>query len=404
MATLPAAAAAQGGLPELQADLAHQLALAGPADGAWAYDVTTNEQLFSERAGTPRPPASVEKLYTAATALERLGPAAQLSTRVYGIGHLAPGGTWEGNLYLRGEGDPTFGSSTFIHSHYGGAGASVQALVTQLVRARGIQHVTGAVIGDESYLDARRGEPSSGYAFDPFLEGMLSGLAFNRGERGFERGAHAPAAFAAHALWGTLKGRGVSIRGRWGAAATPPGAVLLAQVGSPPLAQLLGLMLPPSDNFFAETLIKDLGARFAGAGTTAAGAAVVRATIAAAFGQHPQLVDGSGLSESDRTSPQQIGSLLVALAGSPLGAVLRAHLAVAGHSGTLVHRMRGTGASGNCQAKTGTLTGVSNLAGYCRSANGHTVAFAIFTDGIGIEQAHTIQDHVAISLADADLP
>jgi D-alanyl-D-alanine carboxypeptidase/D-alanyl-D-alanine-endopeptidase (penicillin-binding protein 4) len=401
---LPPPAAAQSGLPELQADLSHQLAVAGPADGAWVYDVTSHQQLFSERAGAMRPPASVEKLYTASTALERLGPAAQLTTAVYGIGHPAAGGVWEGNLYLRGGGDPTFGSSSFIRGHYGGAGASVQALATQLVRARGIQHVTGAIVGDESYLDTRRGEPSSGFAFDPFLEGTLSALAFNRGERGSERGQHAPAAFAAHALWATLKGRGVSIRGRWGAAATPAGAVLLAQVPSPPLAQLLGLMLPPSDNYFAETLIKDLGARFAGSGTTAAGAAVVRATVAAAFGLHPSVVDGSGLSESDRTSPEQIGSLLVALAGSPLGAVLRSHLAVAGRSGTLVHRMRGTGAAGNCQAKTGTLTGVSNLAGYCRSANGHTVTFAIFTDGIGVEAAHTVQDHMAISLADSELP
>ncbi len=404
MLALPAAAAAQSNLPELQADLAHQLALGGSADGAWVYDVTAGQQLFSERAGAMRPPASVEKLYTATTALERMGPAAQLVTGVYGIGHLAPGGTWEGNLYLHGGGDPTFGSSGFIRSHYGGTGASVQALVTQLVRGRGIQHVTGAIIGDESYLDTRRGEPSSGYGFDPFLEGTLSALAFNRGERGFERGLHGPAAFAAHALWGTLKGRGVSIRGRWGAAPTPPGAVLLAQVASPPLSQLLGLMLPPSDNFFAETLIKDLGARFAGSGTTAAGAAVVRATIAAAFGLHPLVVDGSGLSESDRTSPQQIGTMLVALSGSPLGAVLRGHMAVAGRSGTLMHRMRGTGAAGNCQGKTGTLTGVSNLAGYCRSANGHTVAFAIFTDGIGVESAHTIQDHMAISIADSLVP
>jgi D-alanyl-D-alanine carboxypeptidase/D-alanyl-D-alanine-endopeptidase (penicillin-binding protein 4) len=115
-------------------------------------------------------------------------------------------------------------------------------------------------------------------------------------------------------------------------------------------------------------------------------------------------MDGSGLSESDRTSPQEVGTMLMALAASPLGAVLRSHMAIAGRSGTLLHRMRGTGAAGRCQGKTGTLTGVSNLAGYCRSADGHTVVFAIFTDGIGIEQAHTIQDHMAISIADAELP
>jgi D-alanyl-D-alanine carboxypeptidase/D-alanyl-D-alanine-endopeptidase (penicillin-binding protein 4) len=63
--------------------------------------------------------------------------------------------------------------------------------------------------------------------------------------------------------------------------------------------------------------------------------------------------------------------------------------------------MRGTRAQDNCQAKTGTLTGVSNLAGYCNAADGHTIVFAIFNDGIGLEEAHTVQDHMAISIADA---
>ena len=73
---------------------------------------------------------------------------------------------------------------------------------------------------------------------------------------------------------------------------------------------------------------------------------------------------------------------------------------MAGRTGTLAHRMRNTGAAGRCQGKTGTLTGVSNLAGYCESADGHLRAFAIFTDGIGIEAAHVLQDHMAITIAD----
>ena len=88
---------------------------------------------------------------------------------------------WDGNLYLRGGGDPTFGTSSFIRAHYGGEGASVSSLVEQLARLDGIHRVTGSIEGDESYFDSLRGEPSSGYAPDPFLEGTLSGLAFNRG-------------------------------------------------------------------------------------------------------------------------------------------------------------------------------------------------------------------------------
>jgi D-alanyl-D-alanine carboxypeptidase/D-alanyl-D-alanine-endopeptidase (penicillin-binding protein 4) len=386
-------------LAGMQADLAHQLALAGPADGAYVYDLSAHQALFAERATTPRPPASVEKLYTATTLLARMGPSGRLSTTVYGVGRLAPGGVWEGDLYLRGGGDPTFGSSAFIRAHYGGVGASVSTLASRLVRSDGIHRVTGRVLGDESYLDARRGEPSSNYAPDPFLEGTLSGLAFNRGASGAERGAHAPAAYAAHQLWAALHNDGVTIAGHSGAASTPPGASRLAQVESPTVTQLLGLTLPPSDNFFAETLTRDLGSLYGGAGTTAAGAAVVRATVASLLGIHPHVVDGSGLSESDRTSPYEVADLLVELASTPIGPVLRGSLAIAGHTGTLASRMRHTGASGRCEGKTGTLTGVSNLVGYCTAADGHTLAFAIFTDGIATESAHVVQDHMAITIA-----
>jgi serine-type D-Ala-D-Ala carboxypeptidase/endopeptidase (penicillin-binding protein 4) len=402
-AVAPAAASAAGALAELQADLSRQIALAGPHDGAYVYDLSTKQALFSERAGAIRPPASVEKLFTATAALTRMGPTARLTTTVLGVGQLAPGGVWQGNLYLRGGGDPTFGSGSFIRSHYGGQGASISSLVNQLVRVDGIHHITGSIVGDESYLDPLRGEPSSGYAQDPFLEGTLSGLAFDRGATGSQRGTHAPAAYAARRLWAALKADGVSIRGSSGAASTPAGAVPLAQVHSPTLAQLLGLMLPPSDNFFAETLLKDLGASFAGAGTSTAGASVVASTLAAQLGIHPRVLDGSGLSPGDRTSPYQVAQLLVQIAQTPAGAVLREHMAVAGRSGTLRLRMRQTAAAGRCQGKTGTLTGVSNLVGYCPSADGHELVFAIFTDGISIEAAHTFQDHIAISLAGSRL-
>ncbi len=395
------AASAAGELAGLQADLGHQLGLAGPADGAYVYDITARQPLFSERAGTLRPPASVQKLYTATTSLARMGPSARMGTTVYGIGRLvAPGGTWEGNLYLRGGGDPTFGSSSFIRAHYGGIGASVSALATQLVHTDGIHHITGSVLGDESWLDSLRGEPSSNYRPDPFLEGTLSGLAFNRGSTGSEHGPHAPAAYAARELWATLHNDGVAIAGHSGAATTPAGATQLAQVPSPTMTQLLGLTLPPSDNFFAETLVKDLGALYGGAGTTSAGASVVRQTIASLLGIHPQVVDGSGLSEADKTSPYQVADLLVELASTSLGPVLRGDLAVAGETGTLAKRMRNTGAAGRCEGKTGTLTGVSNLVGYCTAADGHTLAFAIFTDGIPTVTAHTFQDHMAITITD----
>jgi len=393
LAASPAASA-----ETLRRHLAHELSLAGSRSGGYVYDITAKQVLFSEDAATPRPPASVEKLYTATTALERLGATTRLRTEVLGVGHLSPTGVWEGSLYLRGGGDPTFGTSSFIHSHYGGVGTSVSILAAKLAQA-GIHGVGGNVEGDESYFDSLRGEPSSDYQPDPFLEGTLSALAFNRGESGSIKGSHAPASYAAHELVVALRGLHIEVSGTNGAGSTPPGARLLASAESPTVTELLKLTLPPSDNFFAETLVKDIGARFGGAGTTAAGASVVTQTIASVLGLHPRVVDGSGLSEADKTSPYEVADLLVELEPTAIGTTLRGDLAVAGESGTLSERMRGTPAAGHCEGKTGTLTGVSNLAGYCQATDGHLLAFAFFNDGISTEFAHVLQDNMTISLS-----
>src|SRR5204862_1100555 len=225
-------AAAQGDLAALQADLGRALAAAGPGSSAYVYDLASHQALFSARATTLRPPASVEKLYTATAALQLMGPEARLTTSVLGDGYLDPAGTWQGNLYLRGGGDPTFGSSDFIRRHYAGLGASVSTLAARLVAGAGIRAVAGSVEGDESYLNGSRGEPSSGFAPDPFLVGLLSGLAFNRGGGSLARRSHAPAAYAARQLLAALRARAVRVSGSAGAAATPPAATPLAYVRS----------------------------------------------------------------------------------------------------------------------------------------------------------------------------
>ena len=119
----------------------------------------------------------------------------------------------------------------------------------------------------------------------------------------------------------------------------------------------------------AETLLKALGADFGGAGTSAAGAAVALSD-AAEYGAAPTIVDGSGLSRQNRTTPRDVVDLLVGMDAGELAEPMLISLSVAGESGTLAERMRGTAAQGRCRAKTGTLNGVSNLAGICRSRVG----------------------------------
>ena len=154
---VPAAEAASNprAQPALRAALRGGMSAAGSASGAYVVDLSTGRTLFSSAAGTPRLPASVEKLYTTATALLRFGSAATLQTSIYGQGSLDLGGTWHGTLYLRGGGDPTFGSASFDQNAYG-TGATIQRLAGAL-RAAGIRAVKGRVVGDESYFDSLRG-------------------------------------------------------------------------------------------------------------------------------------------------------------------------------------------------------------------------------------------------------
>jgi serine-type D-Ala-D-Ala carboxypeptidase/endopeptidase (penicillin-binding protein 4) len=395
-ACLALAAGPAGGAPFDHA-FARQLAHGGGADGAFVLDLTTGRALAALRADVPRNPASVEKLYTTSTALLRFGAAGTLRTAVLGTGTLdASTGTWQGDLYLRGGGDPTFGTATFDRRAYG-AGASVTDLAAAL-QAAGIRAVSGRVYGDESLLDRLRGDPADGYRLDlADLGGPLSGLLFNRGLAKEDGSAlqTRPATFAAQQLVAALRRLGVAVSPHVGEAPTPLDAQQLAAITSPPMATLVRLTLQPSDNLFAELLAKDLGARFGSGGSTAAGVAVVKRTIAR-FHVHPTIVDGSGLSRGDRTTPRQVVMLLAGVRGE---AALQAALPVPGGPGTLVHRMRGSAAQRRCAAKTGTLSNVSALAGYCRTANGHLLAFALLENHVWPLRAKAIEDRLTIALA-----
>lgn len=301
---------------------------AGAQSGAEVLDLSTGATLYAHRAKVARIPASVEKLYTTATALQIFGPTARLSTSVLGTGG-PHAGTWNGALYLRGGGDPTFGSAAFDRRAYG-AGATVQGLVRGL-RADGIRAVRGPILADASLFDSDEGTPATGNRPSIWVEGALSALSFNRG-------------------WADATG----------------------QV------------------YWAHPALR---------GTTAAGAAVVRSTIAARFGLHPHLIDGSGLAYRDRTSPAQVVSLLSQLSANR---PFRASLAIVGETGTLVDENRGTYAQGRCTGKTGTLSDVSNVVGYCRAAGGHLLAYAFLMNGVNPDAAHAVQDHMELAVARYD--
>ena len=141
------------------------------------------------------------------------------------------------------------------------------------------------------------------------------------------------------------------------------------------------LMDVPSDDLFAELFAKQLGVLFGRGGSISDGAQVIGRTIGETYGLHPTILDGSGLSRNDRSSPLEVVDLLREIWGTPVGHQLVASLPTVGKEGTVRGIGLKTAAVGNCAAKTGTLNYVTNLAGYCHSRGGHTLAFALFVDG-----------------------
>ncbi|MEA2160787.1 MAG: hypothetical protein QOD66_3167 [Solirubrobacteraceae bacterium] len=382
-------------LTRLRRALARSLALAGASSGASVYDLTDGTPLLALRADVKRPPASVEKLYTTVALLRRLGPNARLHTTVLGTGHLGSDGVWHGNLYLRGGGDPTLGDGTFNRVWEFGYGPTAAQLAGQLTR-RGIRRVSGRVIGDASLFDAARGGLLSDLAADiPDFGGQLSALTYDHGATS---GALSPGAFAARQLTRTLHAARVRARAAPATAVTPRHAHRLAVVSSPRLSTLLELMNVPSDDLFAELLTKQLGVRFGGNGTIGAGAQVISSAIAD-YGLHPRILDGSGLSREDRSSPAEVVALLRTVWRTPVGHVLSESLPVVGVNGTVRNIGVHTAAQGHCIAKTGTLNNVTNLAGYCRTGHGHMIAFAFLLDGPNNERGLVLLSRMTAALA-----
>ena len=369
------------GTSAVRRTLAGQMRLAGAFSGAYVRDLDTGQALLARNENVARTPASVEKLYTTSTALMRFGPDATLDTTVSGRGFLDPDGVWRGDLFLRGAGDPTLDP------------AAIGRLAAALDGA-GIQRVDGSILGDETLFDSLRGSFRTNFAFDSEIGGVLGALTVSRG---FSKDG-TPAKAAAQRLAAALRDINIRVEGTTGTGATPADATPLASVPSPTMADLVRRTNVPSDNFYAETLVKDLGARFGGAGSTTAGTAVVRNQLAS-FGIHPRIVDGSGLSRVDRTTPRQVVRLLERMHSQEVEATFEGSLPVAGRTGTLRRRMRGTLAQDRCHAKTGTLRDVSTLAGVCDTVGGDTVAFAIMMNRTSIGRARAVQDRITATIA-----
>jgi D-alanyl-D-alanine carboxypeptidase/D-alanyl-D-alanine-endopeptidase (penicillin-binding protein 4) len=355
--------------------------------GAIVLDLRTGQTLFAQNSRLPLRPASNEKLATTYAALTALGPSFRIETDVLGDGTQS-GTTWRGDLVLKGYGDPTLSAGELLS-------------LARQVAAAGIRHVSGRILGDESWFDARRTGLGWKAKFYLHESPALSALIVDRGWTGrYETGR--PALYAAQLFRRDLRRAGVSVHGGAAVGVAAPGPVPLAYVESPTVSALVRHMDAYSDNFYAEMLMKEIGAVQGRGGSAAAGLAVTRRLLSAAgvpLG-NVRMVDGSGLSLFDRWTTTGLAALLRTMWLDPdLQPYVVPALPVAGETGTLDRRMRRGPARGRVRAKTGTTDNSSALSGFV----GDRYVFSVVENGrpVRTRNAERSQDRFAQVLARA---
>jgi D-alanyl-D-alanine carboxypeptidase/D-alanyl-D-alanine-endopeptidase (penicillin-binding protein 4) len=319
-------------------------------------------------------PASNQKLFTAMGVLSLLPQTERLVTEVRATG-TQEGRVLNGDLFLVGGGDPTLNAK----------GPHSLDDLAAAVKARGIDEVRGALVGDESRYDAVRGAPGWLPQHVPVFIGPLSALIVDRNQ--LRPDAH----YAANPLPGTLPyfraalvRAGVRVLGPNVAGPAPAGSAVLAELGSPTVGELVGEMLNQSDNLIAEILVKEVGYRVArpAPGSTAGGLAAINDAVARlGVPLAGVAADGSGLSRQDRRSAREWRSLLQAVRAQPWAERLVGSLPLAARNGTLTRRFGRTAAEANVRAKTGWIDEARSLSGYLTTAGGRPAVFSVIVNG-----------------------
>jgi serine-type D-Ala-D-Ala carboxypeptidase/endopeptidase (penicillin-binding protein 4) len=355
------------------------------ATGAVVTNLETGRTVWGRNGSSSLRPASNEKLTVAFAALDELGPRSRIPTQVLAMGERT-GSTWRGSLFLKGFGDPTLSR------------VDLRKLARHL-RASGIVRITGSVLGDETFFDRRRTAPGWKASYYKLECPPLSALVVSRAKLG-RRTATNPALMSARSFRSALRDAGIAVRRRARVGVAPGDAVLLGRVYSARLWRIVRRMNKESDNFYAEMLLKRLGAMEAAKGTTAAGAAIVRRELQERGVQLAgiRIVDGSGLSRRDRLTGRALVTVLRAAWLDPrLRRPFYRSLARAGIDGTLEDRMESPPARDLVRAKTGTTLGASALSGYV----GGTYVFSVLQNGSPVPwtAARRSQDRFARILA-----
>ena len=429
--------------------------------GAIVVSLTRGDTLFTHHADSLMQPASTLKLFTTGLALDRFGPNYQIGTDVLRDGEMRAGGTLDGNLYLRGGGDPAMSMRFF-----GSANTPMDNLA-HAIALTGLRHVTGDLVADASAFDGERipegwkrrylsaayaapvsalslnenvlwvavtpGQGRADIALEPATTAYSTtnsvtlrpgrrdarivvyrrpdGILDVRGWIGtraptkrYSVVVNDPPRFAAGALRAALASLGITVDGTLREGITPATAQPVASIESPPLAQIVSEMNRESINHVAELLFRDAARVTAPdhVGSVAAGETALRDFLTTKLdvpAGDVRVTDGSGLSVRDSVTPRAMVQLLSYAHHAPWSSAFHSSLPVAGESELLKGRMRRTPAQGNLHAKTGTTNTVVSLAGYVTAEDGEILAFAFIYNGADRWNARAAMDRTGALLA-----
>jgi D-alanyl-D-alanine carboxypeptidase/D-alanyl-D-alanine-endopeptidase (penicillin-binding protein 4) len=350
--------------------------------GLMVYDLTADSAIYCQGEKQTLRPASTMKLLTAITAIDKLGGGYQFRTQLYYTGTIERN-ILRGNLLCVGGMDPRFNND------------DLRAFV-ESIQKMGIDTICGRLITDTSMKDdTRLGE---GWCWDddnPSLTPLLIGKKDQFIERFLQELNDAGVM--------VVQDGEITTEPSKGKARNKPLILLCSRFHS--LDQVLMRMLKESDNLYAESVLYQIAASGGVKNASATHARQWMNKLVTRIGLNPgdyKFADGSGLSLYNYVSAELLVSLLrFAYHNQNVYDQLYPALPIAGVDGTLEKRMKGAFTNGNVRAKTGTLTGISSLAGYCTAANGHKLAFAIINQGVlRNASGRTFQDKVCTALCE----
>ena len=325
--------------------------------GLMVYDLTADSTLYTYNHRQMLRPASCMKLVTSITALDALGPNYEYQTALYYTGSIQ-GRTLVGNIYCVGGFDPMISQADVV-------------TLASSIRQLGVDSIRGLIVADRSMKESL--DYGEGWCWDdenPILIPLTIGRKDNFTSTLAEEIARLGVNLEKVEL---MQGR-------------KPAQAKMIDVCCHSIKQVLERMMKDSDNFYAESMFYQTAASTGHHPATAVDARNITKKLINRLGldaNRYRIADGSGLSLYNYVTVELLVKLLRHAWRTPsIAKALMPALPVAGVDGTLKSRMQNTLAQGNVRAKTGTLTGISSLAGYCTAPNGHELAFAIINQGI----------------------